>query len=110
VTISTRCKRRFWTTVAFNADSAHRDKFCSALAMLHEVRSGMPSAVTLAASHESGSFTVLSDDQIRERMAGNICQCGAYPNIVAAIRTVQQRTETAENSRCRRLPVPFAVL
>jgi xanthine dehydrogenase YagT iron-sulfur-binding subunit len=78
--------------------------------MLHEVRSGMPSAVTLAASHESGSFTVLSDDQIRERMAGNICQCGAYPNIVAAIRTVQQRTETAENSRCRRLPVPFAVL
>lgn len=28
----------------------------------------------------------LSDDEIRERMSGNICRCGAYPNIVAAVR------------------------
>ena len=30
----------------------------------------------------------LTDDEIRERMSGNICRCGAYPNIVAAIRAV----------------------
>jgi len=30
-----------------------------------------------------------SDDEIRERMSGNICRCGAYPNIVAAIRRAQ---------------------
>jgi xanthine dehydrogenase YagT iron-sulfur-binding subunit len=30
----------------------------------------------------------LSDEEIRERMSGNICRCGAYPNIVAAVRAV----------------------
>jgi xanthine dehydrogenase YagT iron-sulfur-binding subunit len=30
----------------------------------------------------------LSDDEIRERMSGNICRCGAYANIVAAVRAV----------------------
>ncbi len=30
----------------------------------------------------------MSDDEIRERMSGNICRCGAYPNIVAAVRAV----------------------
>jgi len=32
-----------------------------------------------------------SDDDIREAMSGNICRCGAYPNIVAAVRSVQSR-------------------
>jgi xanthine dehydrogenase YagT iron-sulfur-binding subunit len=31
----------------------------------------------------------LTDDEIRERMSGNICRCAAYPNIVAAIKSVQ---------------------
>lgn len=31
----------------------------------------------------------LSDDEIRERMSGNLCRCGAYPNIVAAVREIQ---------------------
>ena len=31
---------------------------------------------------------VLTDNEIRERMSGNICRCGAYPNIVAAVRAV----------------------
>jgi xanthine dehydrogenase YagT iron-sulfur-binding subunit len=30
----------------------------------------------------------LDDDEIRERMSGNLCRCGAYPNILAAIREV----------------------
>jgi xanthine dehydrogenase YagT iron-sulfur-binding subunit len=38
----------------------------------------------------------LSDDEIRERMSGNICRCGAYPNIVDAVRRVQA---SADGSR-----------
>ena len=34
----------------------------------------------------------MSDDEIRERMSGNICRCGAYPNIVAAVRAVAKGT------------------
>ncbi len=58
-------------------------QICSAAGMLDEHRHGAPSFVTadLAAEH-----IALSDDEIRERMSGNICRCAAYPNIVAAIR------------------------
>jgi xanthine dehydrogenase YagT iron-sulfur-binding subunit len=34
------------------------------------------------------SLDALSDSEIRERLSGNICRCGAYPNIVAAVRHV----------------------
>ncbi len=60
-------------------------QICSAVGMLKEARAGMPSAVSLARP------VTLSDDEIRERMAGNICRCGAYPNIVAAIKSVEGR-------------------
>jgi xanthine dehydrogenase YagT iron-sulfur-binding subunit len=55
---------------------------CSAVGMLQEAKAGHPSFVTadLAAAAE------LSDEEIRERMSGNLCRCGAYVNIVAAIR------------------------
>jgi xanthine dehydrogenase YagT iron-sulfur-binding subunit len=47
----------------------------------------MPSVVT---ANLSPSIAVdLTPAEIRERMAGNICRCGAYPNIVAAIRAVR---------------------
>jgi xanthine dehydrogenase YagT iron-sulfur-binding subunit len=57
-------------------------QICSALGMLDEAQAGHPSFVTegLAAPAE------LSDEEIRERMSGNLCRCGAYVNIVAAIR------------------------
>ena len=45
----------------------------------------MPSAVT---EDVKAVQTTFSDAEIRERMSGNICRCGAYPNIVAAVRTV----------------------
>jgi xanthine dehydrogenase YagT iron-sulfur-binding subunit len=45
------------------------------------------SAVALLAEHRAAGATApLGDDEIRERMSGNLCRCGAYPNIVAAIR------------------------
>jgi xanthine dehydrogenase YagT iron-sulfur-binding subunit len=58
-------------------------QICSAIGMLDEVASGWPSHVTevLAAAPE------LTDEEIRERMSGNLCRCGAYVNIVAAIRS-----------------------
>ncbi len=54
--------------------------------MLEEVKAGTVSAVTPASA--STKELPLTDDEIRERMSGNICRCGAYPNIVAAVRTV----------------------
>lgn len=61
-------------------------QICSAVAMLEEVHAGAPSAVT-PRSKKHGPIQ-LTDDEIRERLSGNICRCGAYPNIVAAVRAV----------------------
>ena len=55
----------------------------SAVGMLDEVEAGWPSHVTGDVSAEKIS---LSDEEIRERMSGNLCRCGAYANIVPAIR------------------------
>ena len=49
--------------------------------MLEEARAGWPSAVTPAGAEN----IELSDAEIRERMSGNLCRCGAYANIVPAI-------------------------
>ena len=56
-------------------------QICSAVGMLDEAKSGVPSHVT---EHLEAS-PHLDDDEIRERMSGNLCRCAAYPNIVAAI-------------------------
>jgi xanthine dehydrogenase YagT iron-sulfur-binding subunit len=60
-------------------------QICSAIAMLAEVRSGVPSAVTRDLANSDP--VNLTSDEVRERMSGNICRCGAYPNIVDAILT-----------------------
>jgi xanthine dehydrogenase YagT iron-sulfur-binding subunit len=59
-------------------------QLCSATGMLEEVRDGMPSVVTA----DLASKPVLTSEEIRERMSGNLCRCSAYPNIVAAIADV----------------------
>jgi xanthine dehydrogenase YagT iron-sulfur-binding subunit len=56
-------------------------QICSAVGMLDEARSGFPSHVTA----DLTAGVVLDADEIRERMSGNLCRCGAYVNIVAAI-------------------------
>ena len=65
-------------------------QLCSAVAMLSEVDQGSASHVTADVRKEGN--VVLTDDEIRERMSGNICRCGAYPGIIAAIREVIQPT------------------
>ena len=57
-------------------------QICSAVAMLDEVQRGWPSAVTADVTDET---IKLDDTEIRERMSGNLCRCGAYVNIVSAI-------------------------
>jgi xanthine dehydrogenase YagT iron-sulfur-binding subunit len=60
----------------------------SAVGMLEEVRAAWPSHVTEDLNVEEIS---LDDDEIRERMSGNLCRCAAYANIVPAIREVSER-------------------
>ena len=62
-------------------------QICSAVGMLREAEQGAPSHVT-ADVRRTGPVAPLSDAEIRERMSGNICRCGAYPGIVAAVREV----------------------
>lgn len=62
-------------------------QICSAVAVIAEAKRGDASYVTDNV-RQSGVSVTLSDDEIRERMSGNICRCGAYPNIVAAIQEV----------------------
>jgi xanthine dehydrogenase YagT iron-sulfur-binding subunit len=58
-------------------------QICSAKGMMREFQNGFPSAVTRDVA--SGEMQ-LSDDEIKERMSGNLCRCGAYVGICAAIR------------------------
>ena len=60
---------------------------CSAVAMLGEAAAGWPSAVSPSLSPQAGPVT-LDAAEIRERMSGNLCRCGAYVNILAAITDV----------------------
>jgi xanthine dehydrogenase YagT iron-sulfur-binding subunit len=56
-------------------------QICSAVATLGEIKAGVP-------SHVTAEFTTqpqLTSDELRERMSGNICRCGAYSNIIEAI-------------------------
>ena|SRR5690242_2640074 len=56
-------------------------QICSAVGMLDEVEQGWPSYAT----DDVRAEPELVPDEVRERMSGNICRCGAYPNILAAI-------------------------
>ena len=61
-------------------------QICSAVAMLAELRNGMPSAVSDPAVPDELTPYELSDDELRERMSGNLCRCGAYVGIRQAIQ------------------------
>jgi xanthine dehydrogenase YagT iron-sulfur-binding subunit len=65
-------------------------QICSAAAMLTEFRAGAASAVT--ANLAPGAAIELTDDELRERMSGNLCRCGAYAGIVAAVREAAEET------------------
>ena len=78
----------FFDHDAFQCGYCTPGQICSAVALLNEHKHGALSAV----SFETGSTTKpeLTDNEIRERMSGNICRCAAYPNIVAAVRAASK--------------------
>lgn len=63
-------------------------QICSAVSVLEEIKQGIPSHV----SADLNARPLLSAEEIRERMSGNICRCGAYSNIIDAITEVAGRT------------------
>ncbi|SEL65916.1 xanthine dehydrogenase YagT iron-sulfur-binding subunit [Roseateles sp. YR242] len=62
-------------------------QICSASAVLQEIKAGVPSHVTA----DLNVRPLLSAEELRERMSGNICRCGAYSNIIDAITEVAGR-------------------
>ena len=74
---------------AFQCGYCTPGQICSAVALIAEMKAGDASAVSPDVRARS---IALTDDEIRERMSGNICRCGAYPNIVKAVRIVAQVT------------------
>ena len=76
-------QRAFVERDAFQCGYCTPGQLCSAVGMLDEAAAGWPSYVSPNLAAPS-----LDAHEIRERMSGNICRCGAYPNIVAAIEDV----------------------
>jgi xanthine dehydrogenase YagT iron-sulfur-binding subunit len=68
---------------AFQCGYCTPGQICSAVACIDEMKAGTASA---ASPNVREQAVVFSDPEIRERMSGNLCRCGAYNNIVAAIR------------------------
>lgn len=75
-------QHRFIENDAFQCGYCTPGQVCSAIGMLDEADRGAPSHSTA----DLDAAIELTDDEIRERMSGNLCRCAAYPNIVAAIR------------------------
>lgn len=76
--------RSFVEYDAFQCGYCTPGQICSAAGVLAEARAGWPSGVT---GPDDGGGD-LTDDEIRERMSGNLCRCAAYANIVPAVAAV----------------------
>jgi xanthine dehydrogenase YagT iron-sulfur-binding subunit len=115
LTLAATCEGRFVTTIeglakgdelhamqtafikhdGFQCGYCTPGQICSAVALMNEAKNGEASYVTADVRRRTGRVN-LSDDEIRERMSGNICRCGAYPNIVAAIKEVHTGKDVAQ--------------
>jgi len=74
---------------AFQCGYCTPGQICSAVALVGEVKAGALSAATFESLPACAPVPVriaITDAEIRERMSGNLCRCGAYTNIVAAVR------------------------
>ncbi|MCZ0984888.1 (2Fe-2S)-binding protein [Streptomyces diastatochromogenes] len=79
-------------------------QICSAIGVIQEHAAGWPSAVTDDIRPEAGP-PPLTADEIRERMSGNLCRCGAYVSIVEAVaRAAEAGTDTSTAAAARISP------
>jgi xanthine dehydrogenase YagT iron-sulfur-binding subunit len=76
-------QRSFIGHDAFQCGYCTPGQIVSAVGMLAEAEAGWPSHVT---TDIAAGDIPLTDDEIRERLSGNLCRCGAYANIVPAVR------------------------
>jgi xanthine dehydrogenase YagT iron-sulfur-binding subunit len=81
-------QRAFIEHDAFQCGYCTPGQIVSAVGMLQEVEAGWPSVVS---KDLNANEIMLEDDEIRERMSGNLCRCAAYANIVPAIREAAGR-------------------
>jgi xanthine dehydrogenase YagT iron-sulfur-binding subunit len=77
-------QQAFLENDAFQCGYCTPGQICSAVGMLQEAADGWPSQMM----EDVAAVVELTEAEIRERMSGNICRCSAYPQIVAAIRSV----------------------
>ena len=80
---------------AFQCGFCTPGQLCSMVALLGEAKRGDASFVTPNLRHAS-QLLQLPDAEIKERMSGNICRCGAYVHLIDAFREVQSAIEAAE--------------
>jgi len=78
-------QQSFLTYDALQCGYCTPGQICSAVGMMREAEAGWPSVVSPDLNAEQ---ITLTDEEIRERMSGNLCRCGAYGNIVPAIAEV----------------------
>ena len=81
-------QKAFFEHDGFQCGYCTPGQICSATAMLTEIANGWPSD----ASKTLEGDVEISGEEIRERMSGNLCRCGAYANIVAAICDVAEQS------------------
>ena len=85
---SSPLQRAFVDHDGFQCGYCTPGQICSATAMLEELANDWPSD----ASDDLEGKIEISGEEIRERMSGNLCRCGAYANIVAALRDAATET------------------
>ncbi|MFD9338001.1 2Fe-2S iron-sulfur cluster-binding protein [Streptomyces sp. NPDC060028] len=81
---------------AFQCGFCTPGQLCSALGAIDEAASGHPSHVTPDGVLAEPGAVPLTAPEIRERMSGNLCRCGAYPRIVDAVKDVTDVTDVIE--------------
>lgn len=81
-------QRAFIRHDAFQCGFCTSGQICSMLALMDEAENGEASFVTRDVRQMTGPLC-LSDDEIKERLSGNICRCGAYLHLVSAYKDVQ---------------------
>jgi xanthine dehydrogenase YagT iron-sulfur-binding subunit len=90
-------QRAFIEDDGFQCGYCTPGQICSAVGMAEEISRGVPSNVTADLSAET---IELSHDELRERMSGNLCRCGAHNGIVTAItQTYGTEASTTEAAR-----------